>query len=155
MPDLATVPLLLVEDNEEDALILQRAFHKPGFSNSIFRVNSATRAIEYFRGTGRYANRDEFPLPYMVLLNSSMAEVYRFIRETPSLSHLFVIALVHGDRDEVETRAAELGADSYLIRPGEDGNVEELVQLLRRHWLILDRIIEFRRETANAALLTP
>ena len=156
MPDLATVPLLLVEDNEKDALFLQNAFQALDFSNPLFTVTSAVRAIAYLEGKGPYANRSEFPLPYLVLLDSDMADaasVLRFIRQTPSLSHLFVVALASSNPDDAAADAGELGADSYLLKPADLANVEELLQLLRKHWLILDRIIEFRREMAGTPLL--
>ena len=155
MPDLATVPLLLVEDNEKDALLLQNAFQTLSFSNPLFRVTSAGNAIEYLDGKDPYANRSEFPLPYLVLLDSDMVDaenVLRFIRQTSSLRHLFVVALTSSNPDEAAAFADELGADSYLLKPGDPASVEELLQLLRKHWLILDRIIEFRREMANTPL---
>jgi len=158
MPDLATVPLLLAEDDERDALLLESAFRTLSSSNPLFTVTSAARAIEYLDGEGLYANRSEFPLPYLVLLESDMADaesVLRFIRQTPSLKHLFVVALTSSEPDHAAADAHELGADSYLLKPGDHANVEELLQLLRKHWLVLDRIIEFRREMANTPDTVP
>jgi CheY-like chemotaxis protein len=156
MLDFATVPLLLVEDDERDASLLESAFRALNFSNPLFTVTSAAGAIGYLDGEGRYANRSEFPLPYLVLLDSDMADaasVLRLIRQTPSLKHLFVVTLTSFESDHAAADAHELGADSYLLKPGDHANVEELLQLLRKHWLILDRIIEFRREMANTPLL--
>jgi CheY-like chemotaxis protein len=154
MPDLATVPLLLVEDNDEDALILQRAFRALNFSNPIFRVKDAEQAIAYLSGTGAYANRAEFPLPSLVLLDLGLPavdgfEVLRFIRRTPDVSHLLAIVLTSSDVSGDIARAYELGADSYLVKPGDLSDVEEVLELLRKHWLILDQIVDFRREMAQ------
>jgi CheY-like chemotaxis protein len=154
MSDLATVPLLLVEDNEDDALLLRHAFRSLRFSNPLFTVTDGEQAIEYLSGEGAYANRAEFPLPYVVLLDLNMPKVdglgvLQFIRETRALKHLFVIVLASSELNDDVTRAYELGADSYLVKPGDLSNVEEVIQLLRKHWLVLDRIVEFRRERSQ------
>src|SRR6185503_10197812 len=150
MSELATVPLLLVEDNEEDAFILQRAFKTLQFSNPLFRVRDGEEAVQYLSGNGVYANRAEFPPPYLVLLDLKLPrmdgfQVLQFIRETPALKHLFVIVLATSDLNRDVARAYELGADSYLVKPGALSDVREVIELLRKHWLMLDRIADLRR----------
>lgn len=154
MSEFATVPLLLVEDNESDAFILQRALKTVGVSNPLFVVKDGEEAIKYLSGQPPYHNRAEFPLPYLVLLDLKLPklggfEVLRHIRATLTLRHLLVVVLTSSDLDYDIKKAFEAGADSYLVKPGELSELEELVFLLKKHWLMLDRIVDFRRETAQ------
>ena len=48
---------LLVEDNENDAMLLRRAFIKSRLVNSLQVVSSGKEALDYLRGTGRYEKR--------------------------------------------------------------------------------------------------
>src|SRR5258708_34666468 len=54
---------LLVEDNEDHVLLIRRAFVKSKVLNPLQGVRKGEDAIAYLEGTGRFANRAEFPLP--------------------------------------------------------------------------------------------
>lgn len=155
MPEFATVPLLLVENDEQDVWILQRAFKSLDVTNPVFLARDGEEAINYLSSKGEYVNRDEFPLPYLVFLDLKMPkldgfEVLRFIRSTPALEHLFVVVLTGPDRNREVTRALEMGADSYLVKPGDLADLQDLLALLEKHWLLVNRMVEFRREMAGA-----
>ena len=59
--------ILLVEDNEDHALLIRRGLCKGTSIESLQVVTSGEEAIEYLAGTGRYSDRDEFPLPAVLL----------------------------------------------------------------------------------------
>lgn len=78
-------PILYAEDDENDALLANYAFEKAEIVNSLVVVPDGKAAIEYLAGTGKYANRTEYPLPCMVLLDIKMPhisglEVLKWIR---------------------------------------------------------------------------
>ena len=65
--------ILLVEDDPDDALLIQRAFQKAGFHNTLKVVSDGHQAIAYLSGAGVFANREKFPLPFLILLDLRMA----------------------------------------------------------------------------------
>src|SRR4051812_15458274 len=61
--------VLLVEDSDDDALMLRRAFKKVGIAMTLAHVKTGNQAIRYLRGDGDYGNRTVHPLPRFVLLD--------------------------------------------------------------------------------------
>ena len=60
--------ILLAEDAEDEVVLLQRAFRKAGLGDVLKVVNDGAQAIDYLSGQGVYADRQQFPLPFLDLL---------------------------------------------------------------------------------------
>jgi CheY-like chemotaxis protein len=50
-------PILIAEDEDDEALLLQRALKKSAITNPIRRVKNGEEAIAYLAGTGAFADR--------------------------------------------------------------------------------------------------
>lgn len=64
--------MLLAEDDEDHVLLIQRAFKEAGILNPLHVVPDGEEAIAYLNGDGKYADRKEFPLPCLLLLDLKM-----------------------------------------------------------------------------------
>ena len=136
--------ILLVEDSEEDILLFKRAFRNARIANTLNVVKDGEEAIKYLSGEGPHADRDRYPFPFLVLLDLRLPklsgfEVLAWIRERSQLNELIVVVLTNSDHVPDVAKARELGANSYLVKPG---NFEELVEMMKRirgRWLLLDR----------------
>lgn len=137
--------ILLVDDDSNDVLLIQRAFRKAGLARSLKVVRDGEQAIEYLDGRGQYADREQFPLPFLLLLDLKMPgtngfEVLRWARGEPELKRLLVVVLTSSSLQADVDRAYELGANSYLVKPVE---FDEMVSLLARfeaYWTELNRL---------------
>jgi hypothetical protein len=63
-------PILLADDDEYDVEFLQRAFTEAHIHNTLYAAQDGQVAIDYLSGTGQFADRVQFPLPRLVLLES-------------------------------------------------------------------------------------
>ena len=140
--------ILIAEDEDDEAFLLQRALKKAAITNPIRRVKNGEQAIEYLAGTGPYADRARHPLPLLVLLDLNMPkksgfEVLAWIRAQPSLKALAVDILSGSCREEDIEKALQFGANLYLKKPIA---ISELDQLLQgyRHILLCRGLIEHR-----------
>jgi len=139
--------ILLVEDDEADILLLRRAFRNAHIANPLLEVRDGQEAIQYLAGEGDYADRARYPIPFLVLLDLRLPklsgfEVIAWMRDRPQLSNVIVVVLTASDHVPDVTKARDLGANSYLVKPG---NFEELVQMVKRirgRWLLVDRLSE-------------
>jgi CheY-like chemotaxis protein len=139
--------ILLVEDDEADILLLRRAFRNAHIANPLLEVRDGQEAIQYLAGEGCYADRARYPIPFLVLLDLRLPklsgfEVIAWMRDRPQLSNVIVVVLTASDHVPDVTKARDLGANSYLVKPG---NFEELVQMVKRirgRWLLVDRLSE-------------
>jgi Response regulators consisting of a CheY-like receiver domain and a winged-helix DNA-binding domain len=135
--------VLLCEDDPDDVLLTQIAFEKARLANPLQIVRDGEEAIAYLKGEGRFADRTRFPLPILVLLDLKMPKldgfhVLQWLRSHSELDRTPVAIMTSSDHDPDISRAYELGADSYLIKPPDAEALLALVQRLRAYWLILN-----------------
>jgi CheY-like chemotaxis protein len=132
--------ILLVEDREDDIVIVRRALVQAHLVNPLHVVRDGEEAIEYLSGTGKYANREEFPLPGLILLDLKMPrvdgfQVLEWIRKQPGLKGIVVLVLTSSDQLRDVNRAYALGASSFLVKPVDFEDYIELGNLLRKYWI--------------------
>jgi CheY-like chemotaxis protein len=113
--------VLLAEDNDDDVILIERAFRKASIRSSLFPVRDGEEAICYLSGFGRFADRVQFPFPDLFLLdlrlpNTDGFGVLRWMREHSELKKLPVIVLTQSDRIKDANEAYRLGAYSFLIK---------------------------------------
>jgi CheY-like chemotaxis protein len=137
----ATTPfhpvILLAEDDENDALLLQIAFRRAGLRWPIFRVANGLEAKAYLKGDPPYHDRTRYPLPGLVLLDIKMPlmdgfEVLRWMRQQPEFGLILVVILTGSDRTGDADVAQRLGANSFLVKPPDLNNSSGIAPLLER-----------------------
>jgi DNA-binding response OmpR family regulator len=141
--------MLLVEDDEADILLLRRAFRNARIANPLIEVRNGQAAIQYLSGDGAYADRVRYPIPFLILLDLRLPklsgfEVLEWIRDQSEFDHVIVVVLTASDHVVDVTRAHELGANSYLIKPGNFDELVELVKGINGSWLVLPPPHEIR-----------
>lgn len=139
--------MLLVEDDPNDILLIQRAFAKACLVNPLKVVRDGEQAINYLAGTGDFADRSRYPLPSLILLDlklprKSGLEVLEWLRQQPMLKQTPVIVLTSSKESSDVSRAYELGANSYLIKPVGFEGLLELVKSIGMYWMILNKTAE-------------
>ena len=133
--------ILLVEDNPDDVLLMKRALKKANLVNPLQVVEDGEQAIAYLAGEGQYADRAAYPLPVLVLLDlklprKSGLEVLQWVRQQPGLKRLRVVVLTSSNQKADINQAHELGANSYLVKPGTIDSLIEMVKTLNLYWMI-------------------
>jgi CheY-like chemotaxis protein len=136
--------ILLVDDDSNDTLLIQRAFQKAGMYDVLKTVSDGDQAIGYLSGQGVYANRQKYPLPFLVLLDLKMPgtdgfEVLQRVRAEQELRRLLVVVLTSSNLQTDVDRAYELGANSYLVKPVEFDEMVHLIQRFEAYWSEINR----------------
>ena len=139
----ANPAILLVEDNPDDVLLLQRAFRKANLMNPVQVVPDGQAAIDYLSGAAPYDDRSRYPIPALVLLDLKLPkrnghEVLQWIRAQPGLRRLPVAVLTTSRESPDINRAYDLGANSYLAKPVDFDALIEMVKTLQLYWMILN-----------------
>jgi CheY-like chemotaxis protein len=136
-------PILLVEDDENDIMLLQRAFRRAAIINPLQVVRHGDDAVAYLEGTGAFADRALHPLPVLMLLDLKLPrrtglEVLRWVKERTGLKRIPIVVLTSSKNDDDVNRAYELGANSYVVKPVSFETLLELVKSLELYWLVLN-----------------
>lgn len=137
--------ILLVDDDPNDRLLIERAFQKAGLKNALKTVPGGPEAIDYLRGLGKYSDRSRHPLPFLVLLDLKMPgvggfEVLQWIRSQENLRRILVVVLTSSNLQADVDRAYELGANSYLVKPVEFDEMVSMVQRFEIYWTEINRV---------------
>lgn len=136
----SSATILLVEDDENDVILIRRAFQKVGIDGQVHRVGDGDAAVAYLAGTGEYADRARYPRPNAVLLDLKLPrrsglEVLTWARQEERLNHLPIIVLT-SSREAVDLEQAyALGANSYLVKPVEFDSLLDLVRSFDAYWM--------------------
>ena len=131
--------ILQVEDDPNDVFFLQRAMKKVGVANPIQIASDGQEAIDYLQGAGKFADRDKFPFPSLVLLDLKLPyvmglDVRRWIRDRP-WTNLPVIMLSASSDDADIAASYRLGANAFVRKPSEARQLEDIVKAINDFWL--------------------
>ena len=131
--------ILLVEDNDDDALLFRRVVSKADLGIQVCRVHNGQEAIDYLLGVGDFSNRNKFPLPDVVLLDLKMPicdgfDFLKWKKEQHSLACLPTIVMTSSEWDQDIRRSYELGANSYTMKVKATDTFEDRVEALRNWW---------------------
>jgi CheY-like chemotaxis protein len=130
---------LIAEDSPDDVFFLGRAIKKTGVPFTPQFVNDGEEVVAYLSGENRYADREEYPMPTLILLDIKMPgktgfEVLHWLKSQESLRKMPVVMLTSSDHQEDIERAYSLGANAYMIKPSGAERLQELVRAINSYW---------------------
>jgi CheY-like chemotaxis protein len=140
--------ILIADDNPDDLILLERAFNKAGVLNPIHQVRSGRDTIAYLNGDGEFADRTRHPFPRILLLDLHMPHgdgfaVLEWIRNKSLGKDLLIVILSRLDEMKNINRAYSLGANSFLAKPGDPAELNELIRSFHDYWLLKNRSPSF------------
>lgn len=135
--------ILLVEDNFLDIELTLDAFREARLGNTIHVARKGQAALDYLFGKGKYANRQAYPLPDMILLDLKLPgidghEVLRQVKNTASIKRIPVIILTSSKQEGDRALSYDIGANSYLVKPVSFDGFLKVIQKIGEYWLTLN-----------------
>ena len=132
--------ILQVEDDPNDVFLLQHAMTKAGVTNPIQVATDGQQAIDYLKGVGKFANRETFPMPCLVLLDLKLPHVMglnvlTWIRQQPGGALVVVMLTASGEDADIAT-AYRLGANGFLVKPSQASKLVEMAKAIKDFWLM-------------------
>lgn len=140
------VEVLLVEDNEDDAVIIQEVFAEMRLATLINVVRDGEEALAYLQRQGKYK---VVRMPDIVLLDINMPkkngfEVLEAMKKDPRLQSLPVIMLTTSQREEDVVRSYAKGACSYIHKLVDLEQFKHLIMQFEHYWTGVSRIPTIR-----------
>jgi CheY-like chemotaxis protein len=135
--------ILLVEDNRMDIELTLDAFRERRLNNQVHVAPGGQEALDYLFGRGAYSDRENNPVPDLILLDLKMPvidghEVLRQIKLTPQLKRIPVIILSSSKEEGDRAMTYDNGANSYLVKPVSFEGFLDVVQQVDHYWLTLN-----------------
>jgi len=130
---------LLVEDNDDDALLFDRVVSKAKLGIELRRVRNGQEGIDYLLGAGEFSDRQQFPFPHVIMLDLKMpiCDGFDFLnwkRRQKSLACLPTIVMTSSTFDGDLRRSYELGAHSFTMKVNTADSLSARVEALREWW---------------------
>ena len=143
-----TVSIVLIEDDDGHATLVERNLRRAGISNGFVRFHDGQQALDYFFGpapadaaassatapaANAYPPREDL-MNFVVLLDLKMPrvdgfEVLRRLKESPQTAAVPVIVLTTTDDPREIARCYELGCNVYITKPVE---YDAFIEAVRR-----------------------
>ncbi len=127
-------PILLVEDDEVDVMMVQRAFKKHGIDNPLHVAESGDRALALLRG-----ENGQRVVPILILFDLNMPRMngitfLKELRADPQLRALPAVALTSSSQPADRETAFEYNVAGYFIKPVSYEQLVELFGNIGRYW---------------------
>ncbi|MBA2479138.1 MAG: response regulator [Planctomycetes bacterium] len=126
--------MLIVDDNPGDIRLAREVFDEAGLTTMITSASDGVEAVTLLQAVAL----GEVPAPSLVLLDINMPrmngfEVLAFLKRQPQLGGVPVFMLSSSRRPADASRAQQLGADGYLVKPESFEGYLELVASLAKY----------------------
>lgn len=137
--DDSNYTILLVEDDENDAMLVQMAFKKNNILNPIQWVKDGSEAVAYLDGEGAYADRKEHPFPEVLIVDLKMPrmsglELLTWIRDHPEFRVIPTIIMTASKLEADIEKAYSLGANTYMVKPPSLDELAKMVKVTHEYW---------------------
>jgi len=125
---------LLVENDDVDAMIVERTIRDLKIANQLVRANDGEQAIDYLRDRG---NRS----PCLILLDLNMPKMngIEFLKEAKAdedikMMPVVVLTTSHEQRDIVES--FELSVAGYMVKSVDYAEFKETMRAINEYWTL-------------------
>ncbi len=136
--------VLIAEDDENDAILLQRSISRVHTGYEVSIVRNGEEAMDYLQGTGAYSDRDRYPFPSFIWLDLRMPrmggfEVLLWLKDHPGCSVIpCIVWSASREPGDIE-RAYQLGANTVFNKPTNAKEWDSLVADIFKYWARSER----------------
>jgi CheY-like chemotaxis protein len=130
------VRVLLVEDDEVDAMAVRRAFRKLEIGNPLTVACDGIEALAILRGEQGDKNVSR---PMLVILDWNMprmngAEFLQALRSDPDLRNIVVFVMTTSDDERDRLKAYEQNIAGYIVKSNDENEFTDIIAMLRDFW---------------------
>jgi two-component system response regulator len=141
MADTGMAEILLVEDDPRDAELTLHALKRCGLSHRVEHVTDGQAALEYV--SGPFPNTQPTNLPRLILLDLRLHKmgglhVLRQLKSNEQTKSIPIIALTSSKMAIEIVESYKLGVNSYVIKPTDPSQFEEVVSAIGHYWLAIN-----------------
>lgn len=143
MPNLLSADVLLVEDNPQDAELTMRALRRQGLVNILYHVGDGEQALDFIFSRGKYESRRQAKPLKVVLLDLKLPkvsglEVLVALKSNPETACIPVVIVSSSREDPDISKAYELGANSYVVKPVHFEDFMKAIEQTGLYWLLVN-----------------
>ena len=134
------LPLLVVEDSDEDYTALRWALRKVGVERPVHRCATGADLLDYVRRTGAYAPGGlDARTPALILLDLNLGadngrDVLATLKDDPALRRIPVVVWTTSAHPDDVAHCYAHGASGYATKPVDAMQLVEALRKVTRYW---------------------
>ena len=137
---MALVHILLVEDDEVDAMAVKRGFLELKIANPLYRVRDGIEALDALRGKN---GQTAIPSPYIILLDLNMPrmgglEFLQELRKDPELHRSIVFVMTTSADENDRVQAYEKHVAGYILKQSPGRTFLDALSMLEHFWRVVE-----------------
>jgi two-component system response regulator len=142
---MAPNTILLIEDTPGEIEPTRQAIQICQMDAELVVAHDGQEALDFLLGPGRHGVPDGSSLPRVTLLDLHLPkvcglDVLRAIRADPRTSRLPVIVLTSSNSEKDIAACYDLGANSYIQKPGNFTRYVEIIRTVGAYWLHMNEL---------------
>jgi len=127
-------PILLVEDDQVDAMTVRRAFKELHVTNLLVHVENGEQALDHLRDSA--SDR-----PCIILLDLNMPkmggiEFLQVVKQDESLKAIPAVVLTTSDEQQDKVESFNLGVAGYMAKPVDYQHFVEVMRSINTYWTL-------------------
>ncbi|MGV3772164.1 MAG: response regulator [Verrucomicrobiales bacterium] len=132
--------IVSVEDNEDDAWLLKRAWAKAEINEPLRFLPSGKEAMKFITEEVQNTTNSLSPEPVLLFLDINMPgmngfEFLQWLRAHPELTRIPVVMLTTSENPNDIKKAYALGANAYLIKSNTLSELAAMFSAAHKFWI--------------------
>jgi chemotaxis family two-component system response regulator Rcp1 len=132
-PVILSARMLVIDDNESDVFLLDRALKKQDFPFELIHLLNGSEALAFVHRLGSYADA---AIPNLILLDLNLSkftgeDILRQIRVAPHLAGVPVCVWSSSRSRRDESQLKDLGVSQFIPKPSGLGQFMEIGRVLK------------------------
>ena len=127
-------PILLLEDDDVDAMTVRRALREIKVTNRLIVAEDGEKGLSYLRNP-------DAEKPCIILLDLNMPrmngiEFLQAIKQEPVLRRIPVVVLTSSQQEQDRVESFDLGVAGYMLKPVDYQRFVEIVRTINLYWTL-------------------
>ena len=127
-------PILLVEDDQVDAMTVKRALNEIRVTNKLNIVGNGVEALSFLR-------KSENENPCIILLDLNMPkmngiEFLRIVKQDKTLKRIPVVVLTTSEEEQDRINSFNLGVAGYMQKPVDYQKFVAVIKTIDLYWTL-------------------
>jgi CheY-like chemotaxis protein len=130
----SSMPVMIIEDDAADVLIIKRAIKELHIKNELVQVNNGEEGLEYLKNHSNSA-------PCIIFLDLNMPkmngiEFLKIIKNDDKLKEIPVIALTTSQNHDDIANCFKSGIAGYIVKPVDYKKFVKAIRIVDLYWMI-------------------
>jgi len=128
--------ILVVENWQYDESQIREEFKKLNVRNHVHCMETVSEMIAYLKGIEQYSDREEYPIPAVIVLDLNLRgvdgfEALEWVRTHQDFCAIPVLVIGREEQMGALRAAVKLGADDLMIKPFDGAEFTRIVRQRR------------------------